>query len=101
MAPIDNTLFAVLAIGWSCALWNGLPLTADLSPIGFTGCALEASAEFQVGMALQASSATVTWQIPNQPILRGATFFEQALLLDFSAPNGIGAMSRGAMGVLQ
>jgi len=52
-------------------------------------------------MALQATAATVTWQIPNQPSLKGATFFEQAVLLDFAAPKGLGATSRGAMGVLQ
>lgn len=44
--------------------------------------------------------AVLTRALPNVAALRGVTFFEQVLLLDASAPNGVGAVSNGVFAVV-
>jgi hypothetical protein len=52
-------------------------------------------------MNMQGSVATLSWPIPNQAGLAGLVFFAQALVLDATAGNGIGALSNGAIGIVQ
>ena len=101
---VNNTgaaILAALAVGWSRTQWNGTPLPASLAPAGFHGCSLLVSAETVVSMTLQAGVASASWPIPNNTSLKGAVFFEQALLLDPTAVNGLGVATNGAIGVVQ
>ncbi len=101
VTPVAPAAAAVLAVGWSARRWGAVSLPLDLGGIGLTGCSLQASAEVLATMAPGAGSASVSWALPNLPALRGAVFFMQALVLDPAAPNGLGAVSNGAFGVLQ
>jgi hypothetical protein len=102
VAPVGGAALAVLGVGWSRTTWQGVPLPVSLAPAGLTGCSLLVAPDALLPMTLQGTpaKAVLARTLPNVVALRGITFFEQALLLDASAPNGIGAVSSGAIGVV-
>jgi hypothetical protein len=96
-----NAVIGGLGIGWSRTQWNGVPLPASLAPAGFAGCDLLVAPEVLLPLAVVGGTATVTRTLPTAMSLRGVVFFEQALVLDASAPNGLGAVSNGCLAVVQ
>jgi hypothetical protein len=74
-------------VGLSDASWNGIPLPLDLSPFGFSGCAIFASLELELP-GVQTDSrgrALISVAIPPHPFLRGQRIYHQALTIDTSA----------------
>lgn len=92
---------AVLFLGASDAVWNGLPLPADLTPIGANACWLLSSGELQLPRPVSdigMSAAVIV--VPAVPDLVGQSFFEQWLLLDAAAnPLGITTTAAAKAGV--
>ncbi|MEZ5963458.1 MAG: hypothetical protein R3F56_06390 [Planctomycetota bacterium] len=77
-------------LGSSTQTWLGVPLPFDMGVFGATGCTLYTSVEVSVQLAN--AGGTAQWQvaIPATVALRGAFFYQQALVLDPSA-NRFGA----------
>ena len=65
----------------------------DLSGIGASGCELESELAvvqpFDLTATLWTSNASVTWQLPNDPIVVGAALVHQAFVVDNTA-NALG-----------
>jgi hypothetical protein len=89
---------AVMVSGLSATNYAGLPLPLPLDGLGMLGCVL--LAEPLLTDLLVGSGATLDWSLalPAGPALLGATFFQQALVLDpaantfgFVASNGAAA----------
>jgi hypothetical protein len=64
--------------------WNGIPLPIDLSPMGAPGCRWSVSMEVIVGLTASATGSAQwpTQTIPNDPALRGASFYDHSLWID-------------------
>jgi hypothetical protein len=101
VGSLGNSSTVLMGIGWSRAIWNGIPLPMTLAPLGLPGCDLLVAPDTTWLMNMQGSVATLSWPIPNQAGLAGLVFFAQALVLDATAGNGIGALSNGAIGIVQ
>jgi hypothetical protein len=74
--------------------WNGIPLPFDMSGVGAPGCSWNISMDYIVGIAASASGSA-PWpvqQVPNDPSLAGAFFFDQAIFVD-SAANALGLVA--------
>jgi hypothetical protein len=70
--------------------WGGVPLPVDLGPLGAPGCAWNIS--WALSAPLMPTSVGARWPdqtIPNDPALRGTSFYDQALFLD-AAANALG-----------
>lgn len=82
---------ALLFVGASDSVWHGVPLPADLTPVGMPGCTLLTSIEVMLVALVHDDQAE--WQIfiPPEPRLLGASFFAQAMALD-SRANAFGAV---------
>jgi hypothetical protein len=102
---VSNTggaLLAALGVGVSRTVWGAIPLPMPLAQVGIAGCDLLVSPDLVVAMTIPAAGvATAAVAVPNNPLLAGLVFFEQSLLLDPTAPNGVGATSNGAMVIVQ
>ncbi len=74
-------------LGLSDAIWNGVPLPLDLSPLGFGGCAILASLELELPSVTtdNRGRARIAIAIPAQPFLRGRRVYHQALAIDTSS----------------
>jgi hypothetical protein len=82
MAPVRASTPAVLAVGRSNIVWNGVPLPLSLAAAGMPGCSLQASAEFFVPLTTLAGRATWNVTFPNDPALVGASIFVQGFAYD-------------------
>lgn len=88
---------AFFEIGFSDASWNGIPLPFSFAPLGGGSCALLASADIGLGTAINAQgSASQNLSIPIQPLLVGARFYAQGLVLDAPA-NALGLVSSNGL----
>ncbi len=88
LAP--ETQLATLLLGFDDRSWNGSPLPADLTPLGFTGCSLFVSIE--VAELLTATGGRARWDLtlPADPHLLGDVLFAQAGAFDPGAnPGGL------------
>jgi hypothetical protein len=83
--PVSGLVSVLL--GTSNLTWGALPLPLDLGLIGLPGCSLYTSVELATGVPNNAGTATWSVPIPNDPSLRGLTFFDQVLV------NAAGALS--------
>lgn len=93
--PVGASVAVILGLSdrW---LAGGFPLPVDLSPIGMTGCQLANS----IDDAVPAPSGRWTMGIPNDPVFVGATFFDQAIVVDPLA-NPFGAvLSAGSRAIV-
>lgn len=101
LARAAPTVPAVLLIGASDKTWNSIPLPLDLSAAGAKGCRLLASAELMLPVLTNSSgSAMVTLNLPNDPKLYQAQFYNQFVVIDVKA-NTLGlAFSNGGAAVL-
>jgi hypothetical protein len=82
-------------IGVSNTTWGTLPLPFELSSIGMPGCSILTSADFIVPLPITAGQATWDLQLPDDDGLLGATFYQQALVLDPGIGPQIGTVSNG------
>jgi hypothetical protein len=76
-------------LGVSRTSLGGLPLPLDLGLVGMPGCLLLQSADLSFPLANLAGQARWSTAIPQQAALLGASFYNQALVLDRNA-NPIG-----------
>jgi hypothetical protein len=80
-------------IGVSNTTWAGLPLPFELVAIGMPGCSFLVSVDFVVPLPISAGSATWNLQIPDEPMLLGGTFYQQALVSDPGTSPRFGSVS--------
>ena len=87
-----------LLFGSSNTQWGGVLLPFDLSVLNMPGCALYTSVEAQIGTT--ATGGTASWSLPIGAAGLGASFFNQAVVLDPTA-NVLGVgMSNAATAVV-
>lgn len=78
---------AVLWLGGSRTVWNGVALPFDLSVLGLTGCQLFAAVELSVPVSLVGGTAVLgSGLCGNCPSFVNRQLFWQALVLDANAP---------------
>ncbi len=83
-------------IGVSRQTWLGIPLPFDVASLGAPGCFLLTSVETSVQLVNNMGVAQWQFSIPATVSLLGASFYQQALVLDPTA-NAFGAVfSNGA-----
>lgn len=87
-------------IGLDATSWNGVPLPADLTPAGFTGCQAWLAPLASVGLSNQAGTATWAVPIPVNAFYLGADlYFQGAVLQPGWNPAGI-ILSNAGHGVI-
>ena len=86
---------AVVAVGISQDVYQGLPLPLPLAVIGLPGCALYHSNDlsFSVGVAPNTAQFTWTLPIPTSTSYLGQEWFVQGLHLEFPGSGNWAAMS--------
>jgi hypothetical protein len=79
---------ALLGIGLSNLIYQGLPLPLDLAPYGASGCLLNTAIDASTFLLLDPTGAgAMPMPLPNYPPLAGFQFFAQWFVLDAAAPN--------------
>ena len=81
--PPNQVGVGVLGVSGVGGSWGGRPLPIDLGVLGAPGCQWNISWELSV--PLQSTTTGARWPnltIPNDPGLRGASFYEQGLFID-------------------
>jgi arylsulfatase A-like enzyme len=96
LAPLRDGGAAALLLGFSDALWGGVPLPLSLAIFGAPGCALWAAPEVTLPLAAAAGRATVRLAVPPSASLLGQSFFVQALAHD-PAANALGLVASDAI----
>jgi len=93
--------FGFVFTGFSNLTWGstGIPLPADLTPIGMPGCLVLISPD--VSDVIWSPTGSTSWgfTLPTSPHYYGASFFNQVLMLDASAPGGL-ALSNGGVAII-
>lgn len=74
--------------GGSDQLWGAVPLPVDLSAVGAAGCTVYVSPTLLLPLPIGAATSW-TVAVPLDPMLLGAVFYQQALVLD-QAANALG-----------
>lgn len=88
---------AFMLTGISSTNWSGLPLPADLTPFGLTGCTAYVSGDLISVLAPTAGSAALQLPLPMIPTLVGMPFYNQAISIDAAAnPAGLTVSNAGA-----
>ena len=92
---------AALLVGGSNTTWSGLPLPFGLGLLSAPGCSILASGEIIAPVAVgPTGDASVTIDLPNDPALVGAVFYNQFFVVDPPA-NGLGlAWTNGGAGTI-
>ncbi|MEM7202407.1 MAG: hypothetical protein AAF628_19200 [Planctomycetota bacterium] len=92
---------AVMTVGASTSMWAGAPLPFDLGPAAAPGCLIYVSGERIFNLNVDGSGrARCPLNIPMNPALVGAKFFNQFLVADRAAnPLGVVTTACG-MGVV-
>ncbi|MBK8974736.1 MAG: hypothetical protein IPM29_02310 [Planctomycetes bacterium] len=78
--PSNAAAFALL--GWSRTSWPPVTLPFPLDALGMTGCTLFVSGNMNLRVPTAGNTGTLTLPIPNNPLLVGAPFYNQAFVLD-------------------
>ncbi|MCA8970855.1 MAG: hypothetical protein KDC95_13760 [Planctomycetes bacterium] len=101
LAAAATSVPAVLVLGASNTSWNSITLPLDLTAAGAKGCSLVASADFMLPLLTSTSGAAViTINVPNDPTLYKAQFYNQFIVADPKA-NSLGfAFSNGGAATL-
>lgn len=77
---------AVIVVGESKDVYNGLPLPLDLGILGAAGCELAASADATSLLIANPGGGNIWgFAIPNDPLLLCYRFYQQAAILDVPA----------------
>jgi hypothetical protein len=84
---VPNTIgFGAIGSRGVGGTWNGIRLPFDLGPLGAPGCSWNVSVEYTVGLASAGIFASwPTLNVPNDPALAGAQFYDQAAFFDAAA----------------
>jgi hypothetical protein len=113
-APVIGGLFFVLLdrlpanqlvfgfIGTDNTQWSGGPLPAPLAPAGMPGCDLLVRPDSSVSLGIGSAGGAKSWitSIPNDAVLLGVVFFQQAAVLAPGA-NAAGVLwSNGGQGIV-
>ena len=86
---------AIMVVGFSSTIYNGVPLPADAGPIGMPGCTLYCSLDiFELPAAVGGNSGYAV-TIPNDPYFVGIEFFQQGA--SFDPVNAFGAVVSNAI----
>lgn len=91
--PADQA--TLMLVGTSRTAMNGFQLPLELSGLGMPGCTLYVSCDFSMPLFNWAGSAMWMVMVPNEPSLIGASFYNQALVIDRVA-NPLGAILTNA-----
>ncbi len=75
-----------------------ITLPFDLTPLGLTGCKLYLAPTIFLTGGSSGGKATVTLPIPNTPVLLGAPFYNQGLVLDKAANPASFTLTNGGEG---
>ena len=94
---------ALLALGLSSQLHQGLPLPLDLSPYGANGCSLNTSCDASSLLLIGPNGfGALTLPLPGSPSFAGFQFLAQWFVVDAAAPNARSlAASQGGRILLQ
>ncbi len=85
-----------LHVGFSRTTWGGQTLPLALDFVGMPACRLHASID-AIGILLASGGrASLALTVPQSPVLVGASFYSQALVIDFSA-NAAGVTATNAL----
>lgn len=68
-------------IGFSDSTWNGIPLPADLTPIGFTGCQVWVAPAIDAALSNVGGTAAWNTAIPMNSFYLGTDLYFQAAVL--------------------
>jgi hypothetical protein len=79
-----------LWFGASDRTWNGVPLPLPLAAFGMPLCDVNVSPDLAVGFTLQSGFARLTFPVPADSRLLGATYFHQAVVTPSVNPLGVG-----------
>jgi hypothetical protein len=71
-----------LTLGSSKTRWGPLQLPASLGFLGMTGCEMFASGEVAIPLTNVGGTATWALQVPDDPTIVSADFYNQAYVLD-------------------
>jgi hypothetical protein len=90
----------LIATGLSNTSWGSVPLPLQL--VGMPGCQLRISPDIVLALPVDAKSgkATLSVTIPIG-VQTGLSYYQQALTLDPTAPNALGAVSNSTRGVVR
>jgi hypothetical protein len=89
-----------LTLGASKTMWGPLTLPTPLGFLGMTGCVMYASGEVAIPLANANGTATWTLNVPNDPSIVSAKFYNQAYVFDpLANPFGM-TVSNAAEGVI-
>ncbi len=105
LSRVEPLSSAQLVLGSSATTWNGTPLPLDLAGFGMPGCTLRTSIDAQFVRQAQGIShkgwSRVETTIPNDPRLRGATFYAQWLVFGQDAVGPYGVTTRALAVTIQ
>jgi arylsulfatase A-like enzyme len=93
---VPATVGTLSALGFSDAVWAGVPLPLDLGAIGATGCSLWIAPDVIGNLTTTATAALFPIVLPNNPAIVGAELFAQAFPLQPGA-NGIDLLASNAV----
>lgn len=79
---LPNQGIAVLFVGASSQVWQGLPLPVGLSLLGLPACQVHVSLDVALDLGQISTEALATLSIPPALALNGGEFFAQAVVLD-------------------
>ncbi len=97
-----SATMAVLGLGYSDTMWNGVPLPIDMSSMGWNGCQWFISAEdrpvepMTTGPVGQRRRAIHQIYIPPDPLLLGLDLFSQWAVFESSFSGRVGSVTRAA-----
>lgn len=105
LSRVEPLTSAQLVLGSSATTWNGTPLPLDLTAFGMPGCTLRTSIDAQFVRQAQGIShkgwSRFETTIPNDPRLRGATFYAQWLVFGQDAVGPYGVTTRALAVTIQ
>ncbi len=105
LSRVEPLTSAQLVLGSSATTWNGTPLPLDLTAFGMPGCMLRTSIDAQFVRQAQGIShkgwSRFETTIPNDPRLRGATFYAQWLVFGQDAVGPYGVTTRALAVTIQ
>ncbi|MEM7204109.1 MAG: CRTAC1 family protein [Planctomycetota bacterium] len=87
LTQLPSGAAGALLVGASKQSWGPLPLPLSLAPLGAPQCVLTVSAEAATPF-FAAAGGTAAWQlnVPPTPALAGLPFYNQAVVVDGTAP---------------
>ena len=92
-----TTSFALMAIGFSNTVWNGLSVPVNLASYGLPGCQAWLGPDLSVGFGIANGGGTWGLNVCNCPFAVGIEYSLQALVLDPTVSRPLGASMSNAL----